>query len=555
MRGRAVFYPMGWDDNGLPTERRVQNYFGVRCDPEPPLRPRLRAAGRARRRTRLHLPAQLRGPVPPADRRGRAGLRAPVAHARAVGRLVPHLRHHLRAGPAGLPAGLPPPGRPGPGRPARPPPPCGTSTSGPRCPRPSWRTASVPAPTTGSGSPGSTATGGVDIETTRPELLPACVALVAHPDDERYRPLFGTEVVTPLFGVRVPVAGPRAGRPREGVGHRHDLHLRRHHRRGLVARALPAHPDHRRPRRPAAAGRRGAADGWESDDPRRGRRRLRRAGRPHGQAGPDPHRRAAGRVGRADRRAHAPSPTRSSSTRRATGRSRSSRPASGSSGPSRCGTGCWPGARSCAGTRPTWPTATGPGWRASTATGTSAGSGSSACPSRSGTRSTPTGEIDFDRPHPGRRGPAARSTPPPTSPTGYTEDQRGQPGGFVGRPRRHGHLGHLVAHPPDRRRVGGRPRPVRPGLPHGPPAPGPRDHPHLAVLHRGPLRARARLPALVGRRHLRAGCSTPTARRCRSPRATWSPRSPCWRSTGPTPSATGRPAAGRAPTPPSTRAR
>ena len=27
MRGRNVFYPMGWDDNGLPTERRVQNYL------------------------------------------------------------------------------------------------------------------------------------------------------------------------------------------------------------------------------------------------------------------------------------------------------------------------------------------------------------------------------------------------------------------------------------------------------------------------------------------------------------------------------------------------
>lgn len=39
MRGKSVFYPMGWDDNGLPTERRVQNYFGVRCDPSLPYDP------------------------------------------------------------------------------------------------------------------------------------------------------------------------------------------------------------------------------------------------------------------------------------------------------------------------------------------------------------------------------------------------------------------------------------------------------------------------------------------------------------------------------------
>ena len=39
MRGREVFYPMGWDDNGLPTERRVQNYYGVRCDPSLPYDP------------------------------------------------------------------------------------------------------------------------------------------------------------------------------------------------------------------------------------------------------------------------------------------------------------------------------------------------------------------------------------------------------------------------------------------------------------------------------------------------------------------------------------
>ena len=49
MRGREVFYPMGWDDNGLPTERRVQNHFGVRCDPsvayDPDFEPPARALG------------------------------------------------------------------------------------------------------------------------------------------------------------------------------------------------------------------------------------------------------------------------------------------------------------------------------------------------------------------------------------------------------------------------------------------------------------------------------------------------------------------------------
>src|SRR5882672_1727709 len=39
MRGKAVFYPMGWDDNGLPTERRVQFRYGVRCDPSLPYVP------------------------------------------------------------------------------------------------------------------------------------------------------------------------------------------------------------------------------------------------------------------------------------------------------------------------------------------------------------------------------------------------------------------------------------------------------------------------------------------------------------------------------------
>ncbi|MGE3191549.1 MAG: valine--tRNA ligase, partial [Vicinamibacterales bacterium] len=60
--------------------------------------------------------------------------------------------------------------------------------------------------------------GDVHIETTRPELLPACVALVAHPDDERYKPLFGTEVITPLFGARVPVLAHALADPEKGAG-------------------------------------------------------------------------------------------------------------------------------------------------------------------------------------------------------------------------------------------------------------------------------------------------------------------------------------------------
>ena len=41
MQGKNVFYPMGWDDNGLPTERRVQNYYHVRCEPGAPHEPGL----------------------------------------------------------------------------------------------------------------------------------------------------------------------------------------------------------------------------------------------------------------------------------------------------------------------------------------------------------------------------------------------------------------------------------------------------------------------------------------------------------------------------------
>ena len=60
--------------------------------------------------------------------------------------------------------------------------------------------------------------GDVVIETTRPELIPACVALVAHPDDDRYKARFETTVRTPLFDVEVPVLAHTLADPEKGSG-------------------------------------------------------------------------------------------------------------------------------------------------------------------------------------------------------------------------------------------------------------------------------------------------------------------------------------------------
>ena len=49
-------------------------------------------------------------------------------------------------------------------------------------------------------------------------MIPACVALVAHPDDDRYKPLFGRDVITPLFGVRVPLKPHTLADPEKGTG-------------------------------------------------------------------------------------------------------------------------------------------------------------------------------------------------------------------------------------------------------------------------------------------------------------------------------------------------
>ncbi len=228
MRGKAVFYPMGWDDNGLPTERRVQNYYGVRCDPTLPYDPSFQPpetppkhpipvsrpnfvelclqltredeeafealwrylglsvdwsmtyATINKRSQRVSQAAFLR-----LLKRGTAyqleaptlwdiDFRTAVAQAELEDREQPGAYHRIRfnlAGPSAL------------------------------------------APVADGTRPTH-----IEIETTRPELIPACVALVAHPDDERYRSLFGTNVITPLFGVEVPVKAHPLADPEKGSG-------------------------------------------------------------------------------------------------------------------------------------------------------------------------------------------------------------------------------------------------------------------------------------------------------------------------------------------------
>ncbi len=224
MAGQAVFYPMGWDDNGLPTERRVQNYYGVRCDPSLPYDPDFAAppdAGRpsavAKRRTiAVSRPnfIELCEELTASDERAfedlfrRIGLSVDWtrtyatidAHCRRVSQLA--FLENLDRGEA-------------------------YQIEAPSLWDVTFQTAVAQAELDDREVPGAyhklrfAGTGGatdVWIDTTRPELVPSCVALVAHPDDSRYRPRFGSTVRTPVFDVEVPVVAHELADPDKGTG-------------------------------------------------------------------------------------------------------------------------------------------------------------------------------------------------------------------------------------------------------------------------------------------------------------------------------------------------
>jgi valyl-tRNA synthetase len=219
MLGKEVFYPMGWDDNGLPTERRVQNHYGVRCDPTVPYDPDLvvteavkgeKAQRPISRSNFIDLCQQLTSEFEDDFEQQWRTMGLSVDwdltyatindRSRRVSQLA--FLRNLRRDEA-------------------------YAAEGPTMWDVDFQTAVAQAefedrevngafhrlafPAVAGGPP-------VEIETTRPELLVSCVALVTHPDDDRYRHLVGTKVITPLFGVEVPVHAHPLAEPDKGTG-------------------------------------------------------------------------------------------------------------------------------------------------------------------------------------------------------------------------------------------------------------------------------------------------------------------------------------------------
>ncbi|MEY4423974.1 MAG: hypothetical protein RLZZ258_1077, partial [Actinomycetota bacterium] len=222
MMGFEVYYPMGWDDNGLPTERRVQNFFGVRCDPSLPyvenFVPPFEGGDNKSAKAADQVPISRRNFIELCEKLTTEDEKQFEALWRRLGLSVDWNQTYQTISPAAIAvsqkAFLNNLSR---GE--------AYQSMAPTLWDITFRTAVAQAELEDREQPGAYHRLGFDgpdgkifIETTRPELLPACVALVAHPDDERYQGLFGKTVKTPLFGVEVPVVAHRLAQIDKGSG-------------------------------------------------------------------------------------------------------------------------------------------------------------------------------------------------------------------------------------------------------------------------------------------------------------------------------------------------
>jgi valyl-tRNA synthetase len=222
MLGKEVYYPMGWDDNGLPTERRVQNFYGVRCDPtlayQKSFTPPFEGGDGKSSKAADQIPISRRNFIELCEKLTLEDEKHFEALWRQLGLSIDWSQTYQTISPDAqaisqkaflnnLARGE------------------AYQAMAPTLWDVTFRTAVAQAELEDRDQPGAYHRIGFDgpsgkifIETTRPELIPACVALVAHPDDERYQPMFGKTVKTPLFGVEVPVLAHHLAQKDKGSG-------------------------------------------------------------------------------------------------------------------------------------------------------------------------------------------------------------------------------------------------------------------------------------------------------------------------------------------------
>ena len=222
MIGKEVYYPMGWDDNGLPTERRVQNFYGVRCDPtlayQEGFVPPFEGGDGKSSKAADQIPISRRNFIELCERLTLEDEKHFEALWRQLGLSIDWSQTYQTISPDAqavsqkaflnnLSRGE------------------AYQAMAPTLWDVTFRTAVAQAELEDRDQPGAYHRIGFDgpdgkifIETTRPELIPACVALVAHPEDERYQTMFGRTVKTPLFGVEVPVLAHHLAQKDKGSG-------------------------------------------------------------------------------------------------------------------------------------------------------------------------------------------------------------------------------------------------------------------------------------------------------------------------------------------------
>lgn len=220
MKGMNIFYPIGWDDNGLPTERRVQNYFAIRCDPrikydsnwKPPQEPASKKTKPVEISRKNFIEAC--GILTAEDEKVFKDLWTQLGlsfdwsleyatidkHSQRISQVS-----FLKLAKEGLAYNI----------------------DAPTLWDVDFKSAIAQAEVEDREMPGAyhdlnfAVEGSSEvftISTTRPEMLAACIAVVAHPDDIRYQKFFGKTAITPLFRAPVPIRSSEIADPEKGTG-------------------------------------------------------------------------------------------------------------------------------------------------------------------------------------------------------------------------------------------------------------------------------------------------------------------------------------------------